>query len=162
VIARATRARAAAACFALAVGLAHGRLGASAPPGQYEEYASTDTCITDHYTRLVWRRAPISEKVPLSGAVPSCESLGAGWRVPTMQELATLVDEDAHAEGAVTKVIDAQAFPGTPVDAPYWTATTPGVTVDFATGAVGTASPGAMLYLRCVVFAPASKPAACQ
>jgi hypothetical protein len=66
---------------------------AVAPPDQYTEVASGE--ILDNYTGLIWESLD-SEAVDHAGAVAYCESLvlgGSEWRLPSIRELATLVDE---------------------------------------------------------------------
>ena len=51
----------------------------------------------------------------------------APWRLPTVKELLTLVDETPHDEAdgqgkVAPHAIDRNAFPATPVDVPYVTA----------------------------------------
>jgi hypothetical protein len=147
---------------------------ADAPPGQYDTFGRTDTCITDAFTKLTWTRTPqVTASFP--DATSKCAGLGAGWRVPTMNELETLVDETPHDEledGVyLPKAIDANAFPATPVTSPYWTSSAVAGAVgemwtvgfqDGATAPSAVATPS--LEVRCViVVAPSSStPVFCQ
>ena len=83
------------------------------PPNQYTGSAGE---VTDNYTGLVWQQADSAAAagatvIPWSGAAGYCASLGLNghtWRVPTINELATLVDE-AHVAPAINKTV----FPNT-------------------------------------------------
>ena len=108
---------------------------ANAPPTQYLPFEQGDACISDQQTQLTWTRAPrqIAGQPALlnfNDALAACANLvdagaGAAWRVPSLNELETLVDEVPHTEivgGVLTpKAIDANTFPKTPVDHQYWT-----------------------------------------
>jgi hypothetical protein len=52
-----------------------------------------------------------------------CWSLGGGWRLPTVKELLTIVDEDPHKiyvdGGTPDLYVDRNAFPTT-LPEPYW------------------------------------------
>jgi len=116
---------------------------ADAPPDQYRPFVRTDPEIRDAQTGLIWLRAP-SAAVPFSGAVAACPPNGPViYRVPTVKELLTLVDEQPHSEyedgGLVSKTIDESAFPSTPAVS-FWTGSayaqdaSMAWTVDFSTG----------------------------
>ena len=95
--------------------------------------------ILDLATGLRWQRSVAPKPLPFRAADAYCAhlKLGArqdakhdtphdtqkGWRVPTLVELITLIDE-----GASAPMIDATAFPDTPAE-PFWTSST------FANGA---------------------------
>ncbi len=86
------------------------------------EYRVADGEVHDPATGQTWQRA-ISPSMPADAAASYCAGLGLGghnWRLPSVQELATTVDETR-----VAPAIDIQAFPGTAKNAPYWTATRP-------------------------------------
>jgi hypothetical protein len=145
-----------------------GVVQASAPPWQYQPFDRTDSCIVDTQTKLTWMRATAPSPAPAQGfqsysfsdATTQCGRLGPGWRVPTVNELQTLVDEVPHVEldqgQLAPKAIDANAFPGAPVASPYWTSQ--GVAgdplhawaVDFHDGSSLTESRTVPLYVRCV------------
>ncbi len=81
---------------------------AVAPPDQYTEIAVGE--VLDNYTGLVWQ-AGGSEAVDHAGAVSYCDHLdlnGQSWRLPSIRELATLVDE-----ARVGPAIDPEVFPDT-------------------------------------------------
>jgi hypothetical protein len=152
-----------------------GVVRADAPPGQYETFGRSDTCITDAFTMLTWLRTP-SAAASLGDAVAQCHSLatdGTDWRVPTLNELETLVDEVPHyeLEGDVylPKAIDANAFPGTPVLNSYWTSSlgagtaTKAWAVDFQDGSTSLIDVTEQsLEVRCVAWSPTKTPSACE
>ena len=78
--------------------------------------------VRDIATGLVWERAPTTHSMSFEGARTYCNGLNlagqAHWRVPTMTELLTLVDERATAP-----MIDLVAFPEAPTEA-VWTSST--------------------------------------
>jgi hypothetical protein len=85
-------------------------------------YTVTDGQVTDNYTGLVWQQGRSPSLMAWEDADDYCASLDlggqSGWRVPTINELATTVNE-AKVGGAVVD----SAFPGNPVGckAPeYW------------------------------------------
>ena len=154
---------------AAAVLIAGSVVRADAPPGQYETFNRSDTCIKDAFTKLTWQRAPLASTQTFAGAATQCAALGTDWRVPSVNELETLVDENPHEElenGVLTpKAIDANAFPGTPVGSNYWTSSVAGGnawTVDFHDGSTSTMAQSTPLEVRCVVASPSSTPTACQ
>jgi hypothetical protein len=76
--------------------------------------ASGDT-VRDTATGRTWQRRPVGETQPFAGAQRSCQTLpGGGWRLPTRDELAGLVER----RGPPT--IDPDVFPGTHAES-YWT-----------------------------------------
>ena len=87
--------------------------------------------VLDLATGLRWQRTPAPKPLAFRAAGAYCDhlKLGAkqdaksGWRVPTLVELLTLIDEAAAAP-----MIDRAAFPDTPGE-PFWTSST------FANGA---------------------------
>jgi hypothetical protein len=87
-----------------------------------EHYAVAEQVVTDHYTGLTWQRAHSGDAATLSfdAAVSYCEALdlGAGWRLPSLNELASLVDD--VPSGDVSPATDHDVFPATAPDALYW------------------------------------------
>jgi hypothetical protein len=86
------------------------------------EYSVADGQVHDPATSLTWQRA-ISPSMSPDAATSYCADLGLGghiWRLPSVQELATTVDETR-----VSPAVDTEAFPGTAKNARYWTATRP-------------------------------------
>ncbi|HEY2407177.1 MAG TPA: DUF1566 domain-containing protein [Polyangiaceae bacterium] len=86
---------------------------AVAPPNQYT-VASGE--VTDNYTGLIWQQVDSAAGagaavIPWASAAGYCSSLalnGHSWRVPSINELSTLVDE-AHVGPGINKTI----FPNT-------------------------------------------------
>jgi len=97
------------------------------PPAVEPRYETQAHDVRDVATGLRWERAPTTQTMSFEGARTYCDGLNldghAHWRVPTLAELLTLVDERAPAP-----MIDRTAFPGAPADA-VWTSST------FANGA---------------------------
>jgi hypothetical protein len=92
---------------------------ADAPAGRYQVDTVGGT-VTDTATGLVWQRTGPTGNMPWDAARTYCSAPpslpGAGWRLPTMKELLTLIDDSATGS---TK-IDGTAFPGTVTNPPYW------------------------------------------
>jgi hypothetical protein len=78
--------------------------------------------VRDVATDLRWERVPTNEPLTFEAARDHCNHLKLGgdgqWRVPTLPELLTLIDERASSP-----MIDRAAFPGTSADA-FWTSST--------------------------------------
>jgi hypothetical protein len=77
-----------------------------------DHYAVSSGEVTDKYTGLVWQQGTSPTKLAWSDAAGYCASLtlnGRTWRVPSVNELATLVDEK-QASPAINRTV----FPGTP------------------------------------------------
>lgn len=82
---------------------------AVAPPDQYSIVAEGE--VRDNYTGLVWQRGGSDDMLSWEGAVEYCEDLdlnGNSWRLPSIRELATLVDE-----AEVAPAINSEMFPDT-------------------------------------------------
>lgn len=120
---------------------------ADAPPGRYTITSGT---VLDNKTGLRWQQTLPSGTYTFTAALAYCKALSlagesTGWRLPSMKELRTLVDESRS-----NPAIDTTAFPGiTATDAsamtgsPFWSST-PVATfpimawdVDFNGGSVG-------------------------
>ena len=86
---------------------------ASAPAGRYTVASGT---VTDTQTGLVWQQADDGKTYTFAEAQSHCAALGGTWRVPTLKELLTLMDE-GHGTGPW---IDATAFPNAPAVV-FWT-----------------------------------------
>jgi hypothetical protein len=88
-------------------------------PTRYEVQAGD---VRDVATNLRWERAPPNQALTFEAARAYCSHLKLGgnerWRVPTLSELLTLIDERASSP-----MIDRAAFPATPADA-FWTSST--------------------------------------
>lgn len=141
--------------------LAAGASQASAPSGRY--VASSGT-VLDGKTKLTWQLFPSTttsftwgSSATAGTAQSYCASLsanGGGWRLPTLNELLTLVDYSQ--DGGATPMIDQVYFPLQP-STMYWTATpvasSPGYAwlVDFKTGsASGLFATSTKAAVRCV------------
>ena len=111
--------------LALALTLSFAARG-DAPADQYLTFTPVSPTISDHYTGLVWTRAPVQtnvSRVQYANAEAACSTLsieGRRWRMPTVRELLTIVDELPHLEydpvahNNLPRAIDANAFPATP------------------------------------------------
>jgi hypothetical protein len=96
---------------------------AVAPPDHYTVAGTApDAEVTDNYTGLVWQQGHSPAIMDWQDAPAYCASLNlnghSGWRVPTLNELASTVNE-ARVGGA----IDTSAFPDNPVgcrEPQYW------------------------------------------
>jgi hypothetical protein len=73
--------------------------------------------VTDSVTGLVWSQNTVASDVTFEDAVKAVEALGEGWRLPTVDELQTIVDRTKY-----DPAIDTDAFPDTESDW-YWTST---------------------------------------
>ena len=90
--------------------------GANAPAGRYVAGPGT---VQDSKTGLTWEQ-PATMALAWSDAKSYCTSKGAGWRLPKVKELLTLVDFNAAtAEGVHIDGL----FTGTPGDVNYWSST---------------------------------------
>jgi len=82
-------------------------------------YDVGSTSVHDLATGLTWQRALPAPALSYRAALAYCAHLSLDghkdWRLPSMPELVTLVDERAS-----NPAIDLQAFPGTPADS-FWT-----------------------------------------
>jgi len=133
-----------------------GLVRADAPPDQYDPYLSTQPEIVDAKTRLVWERAVSATPRRLNQI-----NCATGYRLPSVRELATLVDNEPaivydQAGAAQFVYIDTSAFPSTP-RADFWTSTaTPEgkvFVVNFGSGVISLADPAmptATAHVRCV------------
>lgn len=90
--------------------------------------AGTDRTVKDTDTGLTWKRSTEPDRYTFEDAQARCAGLVyAGhddWRVPSLNELETLVDETVvpaeSGDAATTGRIDTANFPDTPGE-PYWT-----------------------------------------
>jgi hypothetical protein len=76
----------------------------------------------DVETGLVWQQADSGTTMAFSAAAPYCSALalnGHTWRVPSIKELSTLVDDDPPIS-SVSPAIDTTTFPSTAASTPYW------------------------------------------
>jgi hypothetical protein len=132
----------------VAVGVSLSR--ADAPPGRY---TVTSSSVFDTVTGLTWERVPANTTYTIGEARTYCTDLytpdSSNWRMPSMKELQTLVDETR-----ANPMIDLTAFPGAP-SATVWSGTArrryPGEVwaVSFTTGETTSLTTN-RAYVRCV------------
>jgi hypothetical protein len=96
---------------------------AVAPPGQYTVLSDDD--VRDNYTRLIWQRdGAASGLLSWNDAVSYCDALTLGgssdWRLPTIRELATLVDEAEVAPAIDQTVFSGTSYGARQIDTWYW------------------------------------------
>lgn len=146
--------RSGAAVFALAAlaalsGLPHAR--ASFCPARYTIMPGF---VVDNDTKLLWVQSELGIGVTFAAAGGICSQIafnGVSWRLPTVLELQTLVDETK-----MQPAIDTVAFPGAMATG-YWTATADAGgsvgerwVVDFVDGKTRRIDPGMKMNVRCV------------
>jgi len=130
--------------------------GANAPAGHFN-YSANSITVLDTKTGLTWQRGVSGTKYTSADAVTYCHDAdlaatlgGSGWRLPTLNELFTLVDF-ARSSGPF---IDSDAFPNTPADG-IWSSSRASVGareflyLDFGTAAWFISS-SSTAYARCV------------
>ena len=93
---------------------------ATAPSGRYTITAGT---VYDTKTKLTWQQPGPSATYTWAAAKTYCAGLGSslggtGWRLPTIKELQTIVDNSK----VMNPRIDPNAFPGTGSTI-YWSST---------------------------------------
>jgi hypothetical protein len=76
-----------------------------------------DDTITDSKTGLVWSKKTITTDVTCDAAEKAVAAFGKGWRIPTVDELQTIIDRTRYSPAINTDI-----FPDTHNDW-YWTAT---------------------------------------
>jgi hypothetical protein len=84
-------------------------------------YQIADGQVTDPATGLTWQQGFSAAEMTAAAAPSYCAGLdldGHSWRLPSIKELATLVDEDT-----VSPAIDVSAFPGVSPDVWFWSST---------------------------------------
>lgn len=141
-------------------------LSADPTPTQLKQYT-----ITDRQTRLTWLRCSVGQRwngfkcigVPRmltwdqanEAAAMAKKELGGNWRLPTVEELQTLV-----CDSCIPPKIDQRLFPDTPA-APFWSASSAPLsvgrvwTVNFYTGHLfGRNTKSMERYVRLVKAAP--------
>jgi RNA polymerase sigma factor (sigma-70 family) len=85
------------------------------------DYQIADGQVTDPATGLTWQQGISATEMTAAAAASYCAGLDLGgysWRLPSVKELASLVDEDT-----VSPAIDVAAFPGVPPDVWFWSST---------------------------------------
>ncbi len=95
---------------------------ANAPAGRYTTSGGT---VYDTKTKLTWQQTVptttytwANAQTYCAGAAVSSALGGTGWRLPTIKELQSLVDDSQ----AAAPTIDSQFFPGTPPSV-FWSLT---------------------------------------
>ncbi len=139
--------------FALGVVVNASSGRAAAPEGRYT-FPSIGV-VRDERTRLTWQQVTSAQTYTWEGAKAYCASLslgGSGWRLPTVKELLTLVDDSRD----VAPLIDTSAFPETRAST-YWTgsvyvgALEAAWRVEFFNGATSGGPVTASSWVRCVL-----------
>jgi hypothetical protein len=136
--------------LAIGVGAAW-RAQADAPPDRYM-INSSQGFVTDLRTGLIWQQPLSPQQYTWDAASSYCRSLSlggmAGFRIPSLKELMTLVDPTR-----VRPAIDPKAFATTPLEW-FWTASTRSplgtAAVSFETGGTGYFAGSNRLRVRCV------------
>jgi len=142
---RRSRLRRIATAALLLIGLGLSQVGqAAAPAGRYSVTTST---VLDNKTGLVWQRnIDITTQRTQDEANTYCAGVslsGTGWRVPSIKELSTLVDDTVQFPAW-----DKSAFPDTD-NFYYFMSSSPGnLQVFFALGTI--TSDRNTTYVRCV------------
>jgi hypothetical protein len=93
---------------------------AVAPPNQYTVVATGE--VRDNYTGLVWQQGYSPATMPWADAAAYCAGLTTGgqtWRVPSIRELATLVDE-AQVAPSINRTMFPNTRYGSRSDNWYW------------------------------------------
>jgi len=112
--------------------------------------------VLDRQTGLVWERSPNAGFANWSGAHRRCENLALGnhkgWRLPTIEELASLIDPSVPSPGPTLP----PGHPFTVMSSFYWSAT-PDMSnsanawgVGFDIGDVGSGGKSTIDYVWCV------------
>jgi hypothetical protein len=117
-------------------------------------YEIQPSMVRDVATGLNWQRAATGAPMMFDGAAAYCTALNldgkTGFRLPTLVELLTLIDERAKAP-----MVDATAFPSTPKE-PFWSSSlfgnVPGMAwyVSFDNGSALYGLPNQPSRVRCV------------
>jgi hypothetical protein len=89
-------------------------------PKLYTQVAAGE--VQDVETKLIWQQVGSTATMAFADAQTTCASStlnGHTWRVPTIKELSTLVDENPPIT-KVSPAIDTTTFADTPANTPYW------------------------------------------
>jgi len=116
-------------------------------------YVINDATVLDTTTGLTWQREVPAERYTWQAAKDYAAALdlaGGGWRLPTKDELLTIVDTTR-----TNPCIDADAFPNTPSEwfwsaSPYANSSNFAWIVDFGYGYSGDNSVDFTYRVRCV------------
>ena len=123
---------------------------ANAPAGRY---TTTGGTVYDTKTKLTWQQAVAPGTYTWAGAKSYCAGLnlgGTGWRLPTIKELQTIVDDSQ-----TNPSIDTTAFPSTPADwfwssSPLAGSSSYAWSVHFYDGVASNFGVSDTYYVRCV------------
>jgi hypothetical protein len=106
--------------------------------------------VFDQASGLTWQQKLDPGSYTWGGALAYCASLGAGWRVPSLTEIQTIIDD-----GKEFPAVDTSAFPDTPSE-DFWTSspkadgTGAAWYVDFFYGASDSDVAQRLFRVRCV------------
>jgi hypothetical protein len=106
--------------------------------------------VYDQASGLIWQRTVDPGYYKWGDALKYCASLGAGWRVPSLTEAQTIIDDEKE-----DPAVDPNAFPDTPAD-DFWTSSPKadgsGAAwyIDFFYGASDSDVPERTFRVRCV------------
>jgi hypothetical protein len=130
--------------------------GGDSPPARCvpaaTRYQVAGGMVTDTITGLIWQQTITGSQMTWSAASAQCANLGAGFRLPSIKELPTIVD---YALPLNTPQVDATAFPNTPTGT-FWTSSVvagqpdSAWTVSFGTGTTGFSTTSFVGDFRCV------------
>jgi hypothetical protein len=115
-------------------------------------YQVSSGLVSDVLTGLTWQQTISDQRVTWDAARTQCASLGAGFRLPSLTELPTLIDYTVPLNNPS---LDLNAFPGTAADE-FWTSSTVGAAtgtawiLSFSSGATNTSDVTFVAYSRCV------------
>ncbi|MBH2006434.1 MAG: DUF1566 domain-containing protein [Myxococcaceae bacterium] len=108
-------------------------------------------------TGLIWQKVASRTTYTQPNAINYCGALslggsGAGWRLPTLRELQTIVD---YSKGYASLMMDTTVFSGEPANW-FWSSTSKALSpsnvwyVVFNAGSAFTTSISGLNYVRCV------------
>jgi hypothetical protein len=90
------------------------RAASACSPARYQPQA--EGSVRDTATGLTWQRATSVKTMVWSDAKTYCRNLGKDWRLPSLTELQTIVEDTKEVPP-----VDVVAFPNTPRDGVFWT-----------------------------------------
>jgi hypothetical protein len=115
-------------------------------PTRYEVQAGG--LVLDDTTGLTWEQTVSGNSYTWKDATTYCAGLGPGWRLPSLTEMQTIVDDTTF-----NPAIDRSAFPNTP-STYFWTSSAQGTAgawyVFFNSGFTGINDPTLPFRVRCV------------